>query len=533
MKAPVYRVPLAGSERSPVPGFHAVRRANPSAIVEATVVLRSRPDDPGPAALDEMANQLPKDRHYLSREQYAAAHSADPADIRKVTQFASAHGLNVFGIDEPARTLHLRGTVAGMQNAFGVALRLYRGSGEAASKTYRGRIGPVYLPIELDGIVTAVIGLDNRQQARAFLRRHRYFGGAWACPLISYTPEDLARHYNFPARVSGSGQCIAIIALQPDGHSSEDLRIYFKRFGITPPLVTLQQVRGGAISAGRAPRGELVAGIQVAGSVAPGVHIVVYVAPPTTAGFLHAVARAVHDRVNRPSVISISWGAAEAAWTRQSMHTLDELFRAACVMGITVCCATGDRGSSDGIPGRMAHASFPASSPHVLACGGTMLGPSGDEAVWNDGPGGGAGGGGISDIFPQPDWQQSAHVPPSANPRKHTGRGLPDVSANACPMTGYQVLIDRNDAVVGGTSVVSPLWAALIALLNQKQSVSTGFFNPLLYGHLTSMSGALRDVTTGHNDLTGLVGAYQAGPGWDACTGWGSPDGSRIMSALD
>ena len=536
MQSLEYRVPLAGSERAPAPGFHAASPASPSAIVDVTVVLRPRPGDEGPGSLDEMARLSPMERHYLSREEYAAAHSADSADINKLFEFAARYGLKVVGVDEAAHTLYLRATVAAMNSAFGVALTTYRGTGAYASQSYRGRTGPVYIPVELDGIVQAVMGLDNRPQARPFLRRRRQFGGAWSGPgVVSYTPDHIARHYNFPAGQSGAGQCIGIVALQ-GGYSAGDLQIYFERLGIAVPRITaagIGNAHNSTPAPPAAPNGELAAAIQVAGAVAPGAHIVLYIAPPTVAGLFWAITRAVYDPINRPSVVSISWGAAEAAWTPQSMLAFDRLFRVACAMGITVCCATGDRGSSDGIPGRMAHATFPASSPHVLACGGTVLSMPGDEATWNDGPGGGAGGGGISEFFPRPGWQRSAQVPPSANPGRHLGRGLPDVAANAGPMTGYRLLVNGLDTVVGGTSVVSPLWAGLIALLNQKLSVSMGFFNPLLYARLAGVSGALRDITTGDNDMTGLVGAYRAGPGWDACTGWGTPDGTVIAAALD
>ena len=531
-----YRVPLAGSERAPVPGFRAVGPAGTSEIVDVTVVLRPRPGDEGPESLDEMANLPPGERHYLSREQYAAAHSADATDIDKLSQFAARYGLKVTGVNAPAHIVYLRGTVAAVSKAFGVALLIYRGTGKHSGQSYRGRTGPVYIPVELDGIVKAVMGLDNRPQARPFLRHQRHFGGTWTpAGAVSYTPGDVARHYNFPSGASGAGQCIGIIGLQ-DGCFPADLEVYFERLGVPVPRITTVRVRNAQNSralAPAAPHGELVAAIQVAGAVAPGAHIVLYIAPPTAAGFFRAVVRAVHDRVNQPSVISISWGAAEAAWTPQSMHAFDHLFRAACAMGITVCCATGDRGSSDGIPGRLAHATFPASSPHVLACGGTILSLSGDETAWNDGPGGGAGGGGVSDFFPRPSWQRSAQVPPSANPGRHIGRGLPDVAANAGPMTGYKLLVSGLDTVVGGTSVVSPLWSGLIALLNQRLSISMGFFNPLLYERLVGVPGALRDITSGDNDLTGLVGAYRAGPGWDACTGWGTPDGTLIAGAFD
>jgi kumamolisin len=483
-----------------------------------------------------MANRLPRERHYLTRQQYAAAHSFDLGELNKVLEFAAEYGLEVVDTNPPARAVYLRATVAAIGSAFGVKLKLYRGTGAHASRIYRGRTGAIYVPVEIDGILTAVMGLDNRPQAHSFFRCRRRFGGAWAhAGAVSYRPDQVASQYGFPAGMTGIGESIGIVAFQ-GGYSPRDLEIHFERLGLDVPYITRVPVQGAGKSGGKPaamPHIEVAACIQVAGAVAPGAHLIIYDASCTVEGLFRAVCRAIHDNENKPSVVSIGWGAAEAAWTPQSMHTFDLLFQTASSMGVTMCCAAGDFGSSNGIRGRLAHASFPASSPHVFACGGTTLNSSGDETVWNDGPGGGAGGGGISDFFPRPHWQGSAEAPQSINPGKHRGRGLPDGAANACPMTGYRIVFNEKDVVVGGTSVACSLWAGLIALLNQRLSCPVGFLNPLLYGRITKVQGAMRNITVGNNDLTGLVGGYQAGPGWNACAGWGTPNGDLIASALD
>jgi len=182
---------------------------------------------------------------------------------------------------------------------------------------------------------------------------------------------------------------------------------------------------------------------------------------------------------------------------------------------------------------------FPASSPYVLACGGTTLLFSGNtftgEKVWNDGgrdQGGGATGGGVSDDIAQPSWQKGI-VPPSVNPGNHVGRGVPDVAGNADGVSGYAILADGQLlSEVGGTSAVSPLWSALIARANQKLGKPVGYINPLLYTSL-GKTNAFRDITSGNNDPTGgQLGGYQSASGWDACTGWGSPDGTNLVNAL-
>jgi kumamolisin len=298
---------------------------------------------------------------------------------------------------------------------------------------------------------------------------------------------------------------------------------------ITPPTVVAVPVDGGSNTPGEpdGPDGEVMLDIEVAGSVAPEATIAVYFAPNTDRGFIDAVTTAIHDTDHRPSVVSISWGSAENTWTEQAMTQMEQAFIAAAAMGVTVTVAAGDNGSSDGATDGVQHADFPASAPHALACGGTRLEIAGGaiaaESVWNDGPGQGAGGGGISDVFPVPAYQQQASIPPSANPGGRVGRGVPDVCGDADPDTGYTVRVDGETIPIGGTSAVAPLWAGLIALLNQGLGKPVGFLHPYLYA---APPGELHDIVKGNN------GAYSAAQGWDACTGLGSPDGAALLQGL-
>jgi kumamolisin len=236
----------------------------------------------------------------------------------------------------------------------------------------------------------------------------------------------------------------------------------------------------------------------------------------------------VHDTTNNPSIVSISWGGPESSWTQQAMTSMDEAFQSAGAMGVTVCVAAGDDGSTDGVTDGLNHVDFPASSPNVLACGGTELMASGNtiasEVVWNElANNEGATGGGISDVFPLPSWQNAAGVPASANPTHNVGRGVPDVAGDADPNTGYVTLVDGQPDVIGGTSAVAPLWAGLIALINESMGKPVGFINPLIY---QNPKGDFNSITSGNN------GAYTVGPGWSACTGLGSPIGAAIAAAL-
>jgi kumamolisin len=274
--------------------------------------------------------------------------------------------------------------------------------------------------------------------------------------------------------------------------------------------------------------GEVVLDIEVAGAVAPGARLVVYFAPNTDAGFVNALYAAIHDNVRKPAIVSLSWGSPEKASTLQSLRDYDAACVDAAALGITICAAAGDHGSADADPpGKRAQVDFPASSPHVLACGGTHLegrnGAITRETVWNS-QDGWATGGGVSEVFTLPDYQKKAGVPKSANPGRKSGRGVPDVAGNGDSATGYKILVDGASSVVGGTSAVAPLWAALIARLNQAKGARLGFLHARLYG--LAPGRGFRDIVQGDN------GAYQAKPGWDACTGLGSPDGEALRKAL-
>jgi len=282
--------------------------------------------------------------------------------------------------------------------------------------------------------------------------------------------------------------------------------------------------------------GEVMLDMCVVGSVAPGASIFMYFTEFTSQGWVDALNQAITDQ-NQIAVISISYGNPEddpqGAWTSMGVQNVNLAVQAAAAKGITICCASGDDGSNDGDP-PVAHVDFPASSPFVLGVGGTTLVASSgtaptiqSETVWNEVlHSEGATGGGVSDIFTKPAYQNSVTVPPSANPPHAIGRGVPDVAAVADPVTGVVVMdIDgKHLEQIGGTSASTPLWASLVARLNQGLSARCGFLNPLLYGKFSS--GVLRDITVGNN------GAYSAGPGWDACTGLGSPNGDRLLQAL-
>lgn len=515
---------LAGSERTLPAHARWLRKADPHEQIDVSVYLR----DPAANSLEgDFDAHASQPGPQMSREEYIARHSAKPEDVQKLEHFAHRHHLKVVEVNMASRKVVLSGTIEHLSAAFATELHHYEHEG----RTFRARSGFLHVPDDIAPVVDGVFGLDNRPQAKAHLR---FAGPTNANPSPQgYPPTEVAQLYDFPAGLDGSGQCIALIELG-GGYNDQDLTTYFQQLGVTKPTVSSVSVDGGTNSPGdpNGADGEVALDIEVAGAVAPGTRIAVYFAPNTDRGFLDAITQAVHDTTNNPSIISISWGGPESSWTSQAMTTMDQALQTAATLGITVCVAAGDNGSGDGVNDQKAHVDFPASSPYALSCGGTRLDASGakveDEIVWNESAGGdGATGGGVSDFFPLPSWQANAQVPPSVNDQ-HKGRGVPDVAGDADPQTGYQVYFDGQGMPIGGTSAVAPLWAGLLALLNQKRGKAVGYLNPYLYQQYQQLaqSKALRDVTSGNN------GAYSAGPGWDACTGLGTPDGALLLQAL-
>ena len=538
-------VPLRGSERTELSGAEPAGDLDANTTITVTVVLRRRADVPSSLVIGPET---------LTLAELGTQYGSDPADVTLATEVLGRYGLAATESHPQSRRLKVRGTIDALSTAFGTTLRLVSSPDpRGGTVTHRYRSGGLSVPAELSGIVTAVLGLDDRPQARPQFRRP----GTAAVPETAVpetavpetavpegtvaeagpkpgplTAPQVAGFYKFPDGTDGTGQTIAIIELG-GGYTASDLDSYFSGLGLATPTVTAVGVDGGSNSPGDPADAEVLLDIQVAGAVAPAAAQVVYFAPNTDRGFVDAVSEAVHATPT-PAVISISWGASEDAWSPQSRTTMDAAIADAAVLGVTVCVAAGDNGSSDD-PNSVSgvHCDFPASSPHALACGGTKL--VGDvststitsEVVWNElASRAGAGGGGVSDVFGLPSWQSTAGVPALGSDKD--GRGVPDVAGNADPVTGYLVVVNGKQQPIGGTSAVAPLWAGLIARLAQATGKRFGMLQTLVYAGVTPGTAApgFNDITEGNN------GAYKAGPGWDACTGLGSPDGTALLTRL-
>jgi kumamolisin len=521
-----------------LPGAKALGPANPHSKIDVTLKLRR---------INELPELQGRPAKPMTRDAFAAKYGASKQDIDKVVAALAKFGLTEVHSNAPARSIRFAGTVAQMQNAFQVKLFNYA----HADGNYRGRVGVVQVPSELKDIVEGVFGLDNRRVARR--RRQPIDGKAHAkhassVPSSWYTPAKLALHYDFPAG-DGAGQAVGILEFG-GGYFEQDLAKFCKLAGI-PQVPTVKPIStdGTPTNAKDGAEGEVMLDIEVVSGVCPKSTIVVYFADWSEQGWITALDAATQDKENDPGVISASWGYAEDAdiWTQQAMTQVNESMKDTAYLGITVCIASGDDGSSDAVIDGHAHVDFPSASPYVLSVGGTTIVPNQNDIFWKEGDGlradnGGSGGGGMSAIFPQPSWQATAAAKiTSVNPGAIVGRVVPDVAANADWVASpYLLVVDGQAQPNGGTSAATPLWASLITLINQQRGAGDriGYITPLLYQQSTGAPAATTigsqgctDVVTGNNS-TDTIGGYTAGPGYDAVSGWGTPDGQKLMAAL-
>jgi kumamolisin len=527
---------VAGSKRTMLPGAKVLGRANPNTKIEVTLKLRR---------MKELPPLKGRPSKAMTHDELAA-YGASKKDIEQVTSVLGKLGLKMMHENAAARSIRLTGTIASMEKAFQVKLFNYAHE----SGNYRGRVGNVQIPTELKDIVQGVFGLDNRRVARRRRQPVRDTSHAKALttvPASWYTPAKLATHYNFPS-AQGNQQSVGILEFG-GGFFEQDLEKFCKLTGGSLPVVKPISTDGTPTSAKDGAQGEVMLDVEIVAGCCPKSTIVVYFADWSEQGWITALDASTQDKENDPGVLSCSWGYAEDAdiWTQQAMTQVNESMKDAAFLGITVCIAAGDDGSSDAITDGHAHVDFPSSSPYVLSVGGTtILSSTGTEAdiAWKEGDGlradnGGSTGGGVSAIFDRPTWQASVKIQ-SVNPGAIMGRVIPDVAANAdWTASPYLLVVDGQPQPNGGTSAATPLWASLITLINQQRGAGNriGYLTPVLYeaqaGAASNTIGSegCTDVETGNN-TTDTIGGYSAGPGYDAVSGWGTPNGQKLMAAL-
>lgn len=526
-------IAVPGSERTPAFGSTATRPADAEAWLEVTLKLARK----APLPAVDVRPLRP-----LSAAEVGAQFGASDAAVKRVGDTFSGLGLTVLASDAATRTVQVGGPVRAMEAAFQVRLMQFTGP----RGDYRGRSGALHVPAALEHDIVGVFGLDSRRvvRRRPDANRKRQVVARASTAAKSrpwFFPAELATAYDFPDG-DGSGQTIGLLEFG-GGYFPDDLAAFGKAAGLAslPTVVPISVDRMPTNSNDEAV-GEVMLDIEVLAGLCPKATIPVWFSQFTEKGWIDALDAATHDATYRPQVLSISWGYAEdvAIWTAAAVAQVNESLQEAALMGITICVAAGDDGSSDGIADGNAHVDFPCASPFVLAVGGTLLrtGAKRSERAWKDGDGlradnGGSTGGGVSTRIARPAWQAGLDVAP-VNPGQTAGRIVPDVAANASAHTGYFVVAGGQQEISGGTSAAAPLWAGLVARMNQQLQASgkrVGYLTPLLYGGAAPGPQGFNDIHTGDN-VTAHVGGFKSAPGFDAVTGWGTPRGKDLLAAL-
>jgi hypothetical protein len=539
--------PLPASGHPPHPQTKRLAPAATNEVATIHLIVRRRPGGPPVKDLDYFQRVPIRSRKLPSRDEFQEAHGSTQQDLDAVAHFCRDHHLEVLETNRSRRRVVARGTVAQLNTAFGVELYRY----ESPFGPYRGFTGSVQLPPELNGIVQAVNGLDNRPIPS------RHLGDADPAPITTLTPGQVAQLYNFPAG-TGIGQTIGLFeqvgineGSQQSGYQPTDVTDTLLEWGVAAPAPT--DFPPGS-NPGTTNYTEPTMDITIATAVAPKASIVVYFCPGVPLPAVSDIIDTLHSMIHPlaagpfPTIICICWAWAaddETSYISSQQYTqISQLFQDAANLGITVLSGSGDTGAFFDNPSQ-AQTVYPGSDPYVLSCGGTSVGNINfdglggfEEYVWNDTPTNfpndpGATGGGISALFPVPPYQTLIALPPR-NTTGTTGRGIPDVAGNASPNSGYLITFGGAELTsgVGGTSIVAPLYAGLVALINENLQENVGFLNPTLYALAPAI---FRDVTGAagptNNSFNGVTG-YTAGIGWDPCTGWGSINGAALLSIL-
>lgn len=487
---------------------------DPEQDITVTVMVKSKGSE---QEMDKCLQEIVEGkRKPLTDKEFAAQFGADQTSMSHVLKFAKDNGLTTAKADAESGQVKLTGKVKDFSKAFGVQLDDYQ-NGPIVS---RGRSGDISVPRALANDIQGVFGLDNTELAKPHFKK---LDNADPKARGSFMPQEVADLYHFPKESKGAGQSVAIIELGGGLDEKDNAKYYSDHNLPQPKNIQIVGVDGATNSPGNDADGEVALDTQIIGAVSPEANQQLIFAPNSEQGFVDAITRATFAEKGelQNSAISISWGAPESGWTDQAIQNMNLAFKKAALKGISTFAASGDNGAKDGT--QKYSADYPSSDPYVTGTGGTSLDRSGKEVTWNDSFGGSTGGG-ISSKFLVPDFQKEITLPANANKDGTTGRGDPDVAGDASPNTGYVIRVNGSDEVTGGTSAVAPLYAALMMRVNGALGKPAGYLNPFLYKN--GNSGIFKDITSGNNN------GYNAGPGWDAATGWGSIRGDKFLEAL-
>ncbi|MGO8839026.1 MAG: protease pro-enzyme activation domain-containing protein [Limisphaerales bacterium] len=486
--------------------------------------------------LDNLLRQIydpasPEFRQYLTPEQFTERFGPTEQDYQAVIDFAKANGLTVTGTHPNRVVLDVSGSVADIERVFHVSMHTY-----AHPKEARTFYAPDTEPsLDLAVPVLHVSGLDNYSLPHPADLRVKKLSertanatpNSGSGPGGGYMGNDFRQAYIPGVSLTGSGQSVALVEF--DGYVSNDIEAYIKMAGLTNYTVNITNVPvNGGISVPGTNNGEVCLDIETVIAMAPGIStIFVYEAPNGTAW--STMLSSITNKINNTLPRQIS-----SSWNGGSPDPVSEgIFKQMASEGQTYFNAVGDINAFTGsVP-------YPSDSTNVVEVGGTTLsttGPGGAwdlETTWDWGAGTGSSGG-ISPTYSIPVWQKGINM--TTNQGSTSKRNTPDLALTA---DNIFIVADTNQLeIAAGTSAAAPLWAAYTALVNQQAVAggksTVGFINPAIYaiGKSANYTSDFNDIVTGNNFWDGSTTKFSAVPGYDLCTGWGTPAGENLIDAL-
>ncbi|GAA3555410.1 S53 family serine peptidase [Amycolatopsis ultiminotia] len=464
----------------------------------------------------------PKYHHFLTPQQFNAAFGPTQAEADQAVKFLEQNGATGIKVSGNRQAVTFSGTAAQLESTFHTGIGNYLDS-VTGRKFFANDAAPA-LPKAVSSVVDSVVGLDNHG-----VKQH---SAATKAPreVKAVTPPILQSAYG-TGDLSATGAGVNVGFVEFDGYDKADIAAYDSKYNLKAGSVNTVSVNGADYDSNPGEgETEVDLDLEVVHALAAEADSYVYEAENSSAGELAMYQQIASDK--KVSVVSISWGACEAAEGASAANSVDKAISTGAAEGISYFAAAGDDGTTDCARqsgSKDKAVDFPASDPNISGVGGTELsvdssnGYSG-EVAWNDGASGGAGGGGISTIFDAPSWQSKQST---------TKRKVPDVSADAAQGSAYTVVSGGQTGNVWGTSGAAPLWAAFTVLQNQVHGGSLGNLNEKFYsiGNGSDYGTGFNDVTKGNNDFNGTTG-FSAGTGYDQVTGWGSFKGSGLSGLI-
>lgn len=459
----------------------------------------------------------PSTRAYLNREELTALTGPAETAIQEVSDYFAGFSIEQVELHRLHRSATYRGSIGDINRALKTVIKAYQGDCNNVITAYDGAL---HLPATLHRAVKHISDIlpPHKKESRPPTITESF--PATGAPALNggYSVQQLMKAYSFPESLTGKGQCIALVELGGQ-YKRSDVITYFQKARL--PLPRIEEVGRPINTNSLLDNSEVTLDIQVVGTIAPDATLVVYYGST----ILEAMQLILQDTQYHPTVVSISWAGSEYNYSAFDIAELDQAFHQASLLGMTILAASGDQGALNGRG--FPNVSIPSSHPLVIGCGGSapLLNEEDKitfDTVWDQNNGQSASGGGFSELYPLPPYQQGAT---NSYPYARTGtRGVPDVAANASGANGYQVVFNGREMPIGGTSAATPLWAGLIALISQSLGHPLGYIHPYLY-QLAGSEGFL-PIVQGNN------GYYPAYPYWNPATGLGGPNGARLLQLL-